>query len=251
MQTRAHQRYLFDALFPHSHIVALSGGKDSTVMAIELARREPRDYTYLCTPTGNELPDFSQYIDRLAGILGKPILRITNGTLDSWINEWGALPNHRQRWCTRALKIEPCLAYLRANQPSTLYVGLRADEELREGIYSSDVDCDFPLRRFGFGISEVLTIIRRHGIKLPQRGGNCALCFGQRIAEWKKLLREHPDLYAQGERYEAMTGKTFRSPSRDTWPAPLVQLRAEFEGGRKIRGGEETPDHAACRVCSI
>ena len=36
------------------HVVALSGGKDSTAMALELAEREPRDYVYVCTPTGNE-----------------------------------------------------------------------------------------------------------------------------------------------------------------------------------------------------
>ena len=30
-----------------AHIVALSGGKDSTAMALRLAEAEPRDYTYV------------------------------------------------------------------------------------------------------------------------------------------------------------------------------------------------------------
>lgn len=38
------------------HVVALSGGKDSTAMALRLREVEPREYTYICTPTGNELP---------------------------------------------------------------------------------------------------------------------------------------------------------------------------------------------------
>lgn len=36
------------------HIVGLSGGKDSTAMALWLAENQPRDYEYICTPTGEE-----------------------------------------------------------------------------------------------------------------------------------------------------------------------------------------------------
>ena len=35
-----------------THIVALSGGKDSTAMALRLTEMEPRDYQYVVTPTG-------------------------------------------------------------------------------------------------------------------------------------------------------------------------------------------------------
>jgi tRNA(Ile)-lysidine synthase TilS/MesJ len=33
------------------HIVALSGGKDSTAMALRLAEVEPLDYEFVITPT--------------------------------------------------------------------------------------------------------------------------------------------------------------------------------------------------------
>lgn len=36
------------------HIVGLSGGGDSTALALWLAENEPRDYTYICNWTGNE-----------------------------------------------------------------------------------------------------------------------------------------------------------------------------------------------------
>ena len=39
------------------HVVALSGGKDSTALALRLAEIEPREYIYVCTPTGNEPPE--------------------------------------------------------------------------------------------------------------------------------------------------------------------------------------------------
>lgn len=38
------------------HVVALSGGHDSTAMAFLLNELEPRPYNYVCTPTGDELP---------------------------------------------------------------------------------------------------------------------------------------------------------------------------------------------------
>ena len=44
-----------------THVVALSGGKDSTAMALRLAEIEPQDYVYLCTPTGDELPEMEQH----------------------------------------------------------------------------------------------------------------------------------------------------------------------------------------------
>lgn len=117
------------------NVVALSGGKDSTAMALRLRDVDPAEYTYICTPTGRELPEMEAHWRDLEQRLDAPIVRVTNGTLDSWIREWKALPNFRMRWCTRVLKIEPMTAWLLAHQPVTHFVGLRADEETRGGIY--------------------------------------------------------------------------------------------------------------------
>jgi 3'-phosphoadenosine 5'-phosphosulfate sulfotransferase (PAPS reductase)/FAD synthetase len=94
-----------------NHIVAISGGKDSTALALRLAEIEPRDYTYLITPTGDELPDMVAHWENLENLLGKKFLRITNHDLNFWIEEFGALPNWRQRWCTQAPedRAVPCL----------------------------------------------------------------------------------------------------------------------------------------------
>lgn len=236
-----------------THIVGVSGGKDSTALALLLAEREPRDYTYLITPTGNELPEMEAHWLRLETLLGKPLTRVTNGTLDSWIGEFDALPNHRQRWCTRLLKIEPTIAFVRAHMPAINYVGLRADEEERVGIYG-EIPSRFPLREWGFGLPEVLAYLKERDIAIPART-DCYDCYGQRLVEWRNLLRKHPDLYAKAEAKEAATGRTFRSAKRDTWPAPLSELRAAFESGRKLRGekdcDEDNGEGAACRVCKL
>ena len=39
------------------HVVGLSGGKDSVTLALRLQERGEQDYEFLCTPTGDELPE--------------------------------------------------------------------------------------------------------------------------------------------------------------------------------------------------
>lgn len=231
-----------------NHIVALSGGKDSTALALRLREVEPREYQFICTPTGNELPEMLTHWSRLEQLLDTSLIKLTNRTLLEWIKEYNALPNWRQRWCTRLLKIVPCLAYVKNHQPAVLYVGLRADEAEREGIYSSEVSCRFPLREWGWKLKEVKTYLADRQICIPNRT-DCAWCYGQRLIEWKRLLKQYPDLYAEAEALEERIGATFRSPGRDTWPASLRLLRGEFEAGRMVRG--EGNEREECRVCRL
>lgn len=235
-----------------THVVALSGGKDSTALALRLAEVEPREYVYLCTPTGDELPAMVAHWARLEALLGRPILRLTNGTLASWIAHFKALPSWRMRWCTRLLKIEPTVAYLKAHAPVTHYVGLRADEEARGGIYGDTAaSTRYPLREWGWGIGDVRRYLRKRGVVIPART-DCARCYGQRLGEWRTLLHEHPAVYADAERQEAEVGATFRSPGRDTWPAGLAALRVRFKGDpEQAPLFDVEPSEQACRACSL
>ena len=47
------------------HVIGLSGGKDSTALALRLAEIEPRDYEYICNETGNELPEMQAHWAKL------------------------------------------------------------------------------------------------------------------------------------------------------------------------------------------
>lgn len=112
------------------HVVALSGGHDSSALALELLEREPRPYVYVCTPTGDEGPEMFAHWRNLGELLGRRILPIMAGTLDGLIREQSAIPNFKERWCTRKLKIEPFIKWLREqlkDGPVVAYVGLRAD----------------------------------------------------------------------------------------------------------------------------
>lgn len=236
------------------HVVALSGGKDSTAMALRLAELEPRDYTYVCTPTGDEAPAMFAHWRHLGHLLGTPLTPVMGGTLNGLIEKQNALPNWRQRWCTRMLKIEPYAAWLMEHSPAVSYVGLRADEEDREGGDYKDVpnvEMRFPMREWGWGISDVMAYLDTRGVVIPART-DCLRCFYQRLIEWYEFWRDHPVAWFEGERQEAATGHTFRSPGRDTWPASMEGLRLRFEAGDVPKDTRrDALGNMKCRVCRL
>ena len=249
------------------HVVALSGGKDSTAMALRLAEVEPRSYVYICTPTGDELPAMFEHWRRLGKLLRRPIYPITAGTLKSLCEHERALPNFRMRFCTKQLKVRPFKAFLLRAMPVVSYVGLRADEDLREGIdlrpahyggsvalsAPGQVEQRYPLREWGWDKVAVVSYLDERGVDIPART-DCARCFFQRIDEWWTLWRDYPQIFADAVGEEDQFGHTFRTPGRDTWPVGLRDLGKEFEHGRIPRRDPRQRDlfrDATCRVCTL
>lgn len=246
-----------------AHIVALSGGHDSTIMSFLLREREPRPYNYVCTPTGDELPEMFEFWRWLGSdnALGRRLVPVVNGTLKSIIAKEGTLPNFRMRFCTRILKIEPYRRFLKeqtALGPVVSYVGLRADEPGRAGGAYNDiegVEMRFPLREWGMGENEVQAGLAERGIKCPDRT-DCARCYHQRLGEWWELWWGHRDIFDDAVNDEQTTGNTYRTPGRDSWPTALVDLRTRFEAGdipdksldRMMR---ERQLVGSCRVCRL
>lgn len=235
-----------------NHIGAISGGKDSVAMAVLLTETRPEiRFEWVCTPTGNEPPEWFAHMRALRDRIGpiKPIM--VEGGLAGLVKKWNALPNWRQRWCTRVLKIEPFAAYLMEQSPARFYVGLRADEDEREGGDYQDVpnvEMIFPLREAGMNKADVIAFNDARGIIIPRRT-DCMLCFFQRLIEWFELWRDNLPAYLEGEAWEASTGYTFRSPGRDTQPTALRDLRAKFETGWIPRDTRDPIKEMQCRVC--
>lgn len=231
------------------HVVGLSGGKDSTMLAVWLTENEPRQYEFICNRTGNELPPMIEHWSNLEVRLGQPIIPVTHTTdLLQLCEDMEMLPNFRARWCTRILKIEPTIAYMEKLPPgSVLYVGLRVDEEERRGLYGEDIAIRFPLREAGFNEADVWRYLDERSIVIPDRT-DCGLCYHQRISEWKSLYDNYPEHFAAGIAIEKKIGHTFRSPGRDTWPVDLESMGKAFASGREVRASKRGQK---CRVCSL
>ena len=190
------------------HVLGLSGGKDSSALAIYMRGKVP-DMEYFFTDTGRELPETYEYLDQLEVVLGKRINRL-NADRDFdhylWVYQ-GTLPSPQMRWCTKNLKLKPFEKWIGDDQAVT-YVGIRADED-REGYISHKptITARFPFKEDGLVESDILRILDDAGIGLPKyyswrtRSG-CFFCFFQRKYEWVRLSEEHPDLFKEAVAYE-------------------------------------------------
>lgn len=184
------------------HICGISGGKDSSALAVYLRERVP-DMEYFFCDTGAELPETYEYLDRLEVALGKRIERLNpKRGFDHWFEVYrGALPSPQMRWCTKKMKIEPLEEWI-GDAPAISYVAIRADEASRKGYVSTkpNITTVFPFIEDGIDKDGVMRILDEAGVGLPSyyewrtRSG-CYFCFYQRKAEWVGLAERHPDLW--------------------------------------------------------
>lgn len=234
------------------HVVALSGGKDSTAMSLRLKELHPEiDFEFVITPTGDELPEMEGHWQRLEQMLGG-LKRLSGMSLFDCIEREQMIPNSRARFCTRILKLEPFIDFMDSlPDGSTMYVGLRHDEPDRLGIVRPDsrFKTAYPMRGWRWGINDVVRYLAAKGIEIPKRT-DCGACFYQRLPEWRDLLEKYPERYERYVQIEKKIGHTFRSPSRDTWPADLEGLRQQILSGRKMRN-TSARGQQRCRFCTM
>jgi 3'-phosphoadenosine 5'-phosphosulfate sulfotransferase (PAPS reductase)/FAD synthetase len=120
------------------HILALSGGKDSSALAIYMKTRIP-EMEYVFCDTDKELDETYEYLDRLEVYLERKIVRLKTegmGFDDLLKMRRGFLPSPQMRWCTEYLKIKPYEKYIGEGNVIS-YVGIRADEMHRKRYIST------------------------------------------------------------------------------------------------------------------
>ena len=198
------------------HILGISGGRDSAALAVHMRQTRPGlELEYFFTDTGKELREVYEFLDKLEGFLGQPIVRLNpDRDFDFWLREYNHfLPSPRTRWCTRQLKLRPLERWLREDLDAGVtvnsYVAIRADEPQREGYQSThpNMRVHFPLREAGVDRGGVIETLESAGIGEPEyyrwrsRSG-CTFCFYQQKIEWVRLSREHPDAFADARTYE-------------------------------------------------
>lgn len=235
------------------HLLGLSGGKDSSALAVYMRDRVP-EMEYFFSDTGKELPETYAYLDLLEAFLGKPIVRLNMDTDDSknrdfdhWLTLYGGLlPSSQVRWCTVNLKIRPFEEYVGEDKAYN-YVAIRADED-RVGykplktVSLRNIEPKYPFKEGGITKEDVYRILEESGLGLPNyykwrtRSG-CYFCFFQRKSEWVGLLEQHPDLFELAKDYEKFNPET---GERFTWgqgesleelsqPERIAQIKANTE----------------------
>ncbi len=105
------------------HILMMSGGKDSTALAIYMRDRVP-GMEYVFCDTDKELPETYEYLKKIEYTLGIKIEKLRDDRgFDHWLAVYGGyLPSSNMRWCTRMLKIKPFEKYV-GDDEVMMYVG--------------------------------------------------------------------------------------------------------------------------------
>lgn len=199
------------------HVLNVSGGKDSSAMALLMAGRvkglehfRHDGMEYVFCDTQKELPETYEYLARLEAELGSKIIRLNaKAGFDHWIKVFnGYLPSPQNRWCTKMLKLKPFEAHV-GDDNVISYVGLRADEN-RAGYISTkpNIQTRYPLKEAHIDYKGVVRILEDSGLGLPtfmkwgRTNSGCTFCFFQTPLEWIRLLETYPEYFEAAMLYE-------------------------------------------------
>ena len=264
------------------HILALSGGKDSSALAVHmLGKVENMEYVFC--DTGEELDETYEYISKLEDYLCEKIVRLkSDKDFQYYLDLYnGVLPDARTRWCTRMLKLKPYEAYV-GDDPVRSYVGIRADEPHRKGYISTkpNITTVFPFIEDNIRRDDVERILKEAGLGLPRyydwrsRSG-CYFCFYQQKNEWTGLREHHRDLFDKAksfEKYDPETGERYswnQDLSLDELDdeEKVAEIREEhakrkarearaFKGHQKLKdvwGDDDLPggEESICTMCHL
>lgn len=265
------------------HIIALSGGKDSSALAIYM-KGKIENVEYCFCDTEKELDETYEYLLKLETFLGEKIhyLKYSAGYgFDEIVDiKRGFLPSPEHRWCTEYLKLKPYEDFI-GDDPVVSYVGIRADEPHRKGYITNkpNVKTVFPFVENNIRLKDVEQILEESGLGVPSyykwrsRSG-CFFCFYQQKREWIGLLENHPELFEEAKKYEKVNSVT---GERYTWcqgesleelakPERVQQIKANFElrkareakafkGNQKLKDvwGNDADDGEglSCNICHL
>lgn len=261
------------------HILALSGGKDSSALAVYM-HGKVENMEYVFCDTGEELEETYEYISKLQDYLCTEITTLkSERDFKYYVDLYnGVLPDARTRWCTRMLKLKPYENYI-GDDPVVSYVGIRADEPHRTGYISTkpNIKAVFPFVKDNIRHDDVMRMLKDAGLGLPRyydwrsRSG-CYFCFYQQKIEWVGLKENHPDLFEKARAFEKFDPET---GDRYTWnqgesldelvkPERIVRIREGYEkrklweanafkGNQKLKDvwGGDDDEELSCNICHL
>jgi len=110
------------------------------------------------------------------------------------------VPSRTLRICTDKFKVRPLHAYFQ--RPCFELIGFSTDEAHRAKLrVEKGSEHRYPLLEYEIDREGCKRIIREHGLPVPPKSG-CWFCPFQRIAQWRLLRSQHPDLFCAAIKLE-------------------------------------------------
>lgn len=147
-----------------TYIVPVSGGADSTVLAIVLRWLFPLvQFKFVFTDTTVDEEEIYSTLDLLEAFLNISVDRVlpAHGLFELIELYGGFLPSARDRWCTRMLKLEtfqPWLAQLPVG-PKHIFIGIRSDESERLAFAIDEAETHMPFLDLGLVRGDIYRIL--------------------------------------------------------------------------------------------
>ncbi len=267
-------------------VASISGGKDSTALAL-LLREHEIPHVRVFADTGFEAPETYAYLDLLREHLG-PIDVVRNQSLweGAQEGEEGMLtlirrkkmfPSRLMRFCTQQLKIYPIRDHLRALQDAgqdlVSAVGVRAEEsaaraQMREWEFWDEMDAEIWRPLIAWSEQDVIDMHRRHGMPpnpLYLRGARrvgCSPCIHARKHDMRTIPADQlvkirrveqeltADAVARGCERPTRAFFQLRGPEGLAFtPIDEVIRRAHLHRGRPIEAPQEPSECARWGLC--
>lgn len=249
---------------PEYWVLSLSGGKDSTALALEWLKRHQQDPTtyplheVLYCDVGMEFPAMVDHINRLEKIFVGAGIKFTKLKFkksfeyymcDHWPKFWAnskyknqgySWPGPQSRWCTAFKRglLDGYTNKLLKEYKVIKLIGLAADEKHRlERKNNQNPNHRHPLIDWGWTEADCLQYCYDHGFDW---GGlyeifsrvSCWCCPLKSLDELRKLRTHFPDLWAKLLDMEHRTWKTFRAD----YSVDQLEIRFAFEEERLAAG---------------
>ena len=201
-----------------NHIVSLSGGTASAVVADRVLNKYGREKVKLCfMDTKWEDEDLYRFLDDLESYWELKIIRLEDGRTPLQVGEdINFILNSRVKACSRILKQELFRKYIKQiEKPLTIHLGLDWSEEHRMAAPKKNyeqikgVSVDYPLIWKPLPVKKYSEIVESWGIEIPRLyklgfpHNNCGgRCIAQGKKEWRRLLNEFPERYKEVSDWE-------------------------------------------------
>ena len=197
-------------------VVSVSGGKDSTAMALWLIEQGLHDRChFVFADTRWEHPDLYDYLDNvLEPVLGKIHRAVSTkypGGMKDMVVSKGAFPSRMIRFCTEHLKVVPMRNFIDSVRQSTgvepiSVVGIRAQESKRRSKFEEWDDggpmkCDTWRPLITWLVEDVIAIHTKHNIppcslylrdNHPAQRVGCYPCIMSRKSEILAVAEQDP-----------------------------------------------------------
>jgi hypothetical protein len=182
--------------------LSYGGGVNSTAMML-LIHDEGQEFESIYVDHGGDWPETREYVAMMADRYPITILKPNVQGYDSlpeYLTKYNMIPSRVIRWCTSRFKVKVINEYIK--KPCFSLIGISTDEAHRAKLQTEKgIENRFPLLERDIDRNGCLEIIKAHGLPEPIKSG-CYFCPFQRVGQWRKLRREHPDLFCKAKGFE-------------------------------------------------